>query len=516
MKIHNVTQGSPEWLALRRDYFTASEAAAMMGVSPYMTRTQLLDQKATGIVPDMSGKEYLFAKGHAAEAAYRPIAEQHLEDDLYPVTGSIAYEDLPLLASFDGLTMDRRICFEHKLFSQELADFLFFKETPPDEYIWQLEQQLLVAGADRVFFVTSNGTDNGAVHVTYFSKPERRARLIEGWKLFAADLAKHKPAIAEAKPLGKTPDLLPALHIQINGGVQASNLAEFKVTALDAIKSVNRELKTDQHFADAEKSVKWCTDIEARIKAAKEHALGQTASIEELFRTMDEISAEARTVRLDLDKLVKSRKESIKLEIVSEANAKLKEHITRLASPFPVSIQANYDGMKGLKTVDSLRNAADRAANEAIVNATILVTKIKANKTILDAAEYEFLFADKAALCLKESDDLQAAIALRVAAHEARERSIAEAAKVKAEQDAQKALEDAAKAESKPAEPVAHAVVAKPVIAVSKPQLDSRPTDIAIIEAISLHFRVHESKALEWVIDMDIEDVSKRIETEFA
>lgn len=34
MKIHNVIQGSPAWLALRAGYFTASDAPAMMGVSP--------------------------------------------------------------------------------------------------------------------------------------------------------------------------------------------------------------------------------------------------------------------------------------------------------------------------------------------------------------------------------------------------------------------------------------------------------------------------------------------------
>jgi predicted phage-related endonuclease len=70
---------------------------------------------------------------------------------------------------------------------------------------------------------------------------------------------------------------------------------------------VNRDLSTDADFADAEKAVKWCSDVESRLAAAKEHALSQTASIEALFRTIDDISAEARTVRLELDKLVTAR-----------------------------------------------------------------------------------------------------------------------------------------------------------------------------------------------------------------
>jgi predicted phage-related endonuclease len=40
-----------------------------------------------------------------------------------------------------------------------------------------------------------------------------------------------------------------------------------------------------------------------RLEAAKQHALSQTASIDALFRAMDEISAETRRVRLDLVKL---------------------------------------------------------------------------------------------------------------------------------------------------------------------------------------------------------------------
>ena len=49
MKELNLIQGSPEWLAARTKYFTASEANAMMGESKYQSRSALLKQKATGI-----------------------------------------------------------------------------------------------------------------------------------------------------------------------------------------------------------------------------------------------------------------------------------------------------------------------------------------------------------------------------------------------------------------------------------------------------------------------------------
>ncbi len=49
MKELNLIQGSPEWMAARTKYFTASEANAMMGESKYQSRSALLKQKATGI-----------------------------------------------------------------------------------------------------------------------------------------------------------------------------------------------------------------------------------------------------------------------------------------------------------------------------------------------------------------------------------------------------------------------------------------------------------------------------------
>ena len=48
MKIVNLTQGTPEWHAHRARHFNASDAPAMMGCNPYMTRAQLLRELHTG------------------------------------------------------------------------------------------------------------------------------------------------------------------------------------------------------------------------------------------------------------------------------------------------------------------------------------------------------------------------------------------------------------------------------------------------------------------------------------
>ncbi len=466
MKYHDEPQGSPQWLALRSSYFTASEAAAMMGCHPTKTRTELLAEKYHGRAKDVGSfvEDRVFAPGHAAEAAYRPIAEVTIGDDLFPVTGSIEIEGLRLLASFDGLTMDSAVCFEHKLWNKAIADHIDQTGEPPEYHCWQLEQQLLVAGADRALFVTSDGTQDREARCWYTSQPERRAALLAGWHQFEADLANYTPAGADLPtPTGTAPDTLPALRIEVTGMVTASNLAEFRATALRAIQGVNRQLTTDQHFADAESSIKWCADVESRIAAAKQHALSQTASIDELFRTLDYVSDEIRALRLDQEKLVKARKEIIRDEIQAQAVQTLAAQVAdenkaidpRHAVAVPHEARARIAAaMKGKKTVASLRNAADTCRAQIAVE---LVAKINARKAALGVlAEAKASAPELAGLCHDERDlvdmqpdHLQLLLDNRLAKHRAAEYSrqeaererIREEERVKAERKAREQVE---------------------------------------------------------------------------
>lgn len=435
MNEHNVPQGSTDWLALRIKYLTASEAPAMMGVSPYMTRTDLMRQKHTGLVPEVaSGTQRIFDKGHAAEATARHIAEGFLAEDLYPVTGSLEVEGLPLLASFDGLTMDGGTVWEHKLWNVQTAQHIDIHGEPPMHHVWQLEQQLLVSGARRAVFTTSDGTQDNCCHCEYTSVPERRAALIAGWKQFAQDLATYVPSVAEvAKPTGNAPETLPALHIEVTGMVTASNLDAFKTTALEAIRSVNRMLYTDQHFADAEKAVKWCADVEERLAAAKAHALSQTASIDALFKTIDDISAEAKRVRLDLSKLVTSRKNELRAQVVSDAQKLLDAHVAaldqRIGKPLMHKIPADFAGaIKGKRSLDSINDAVAVELARAKIVANDVADRITVNLRSIDATGKPLLFADLANLVLKSADDLAAVIENRLTKDEADE-SAREAAK---------------------------------------------------------------------------------------
>jgi predicted phage-related endonuclease len=206
----------------------------------------------------------------------------------------------------------------------------------PDAYRIQMEHQCMVCPTiERTLFMASKWADDGTLieerHCWYYPDLDLRRRIVAGWKQFEEDVAAYVPEPPKSAPVfGRAPETLPALHVVLKGEVSASNLEEFKAIALAAIRSVNRDLKTDQDFADSAKARKWCEDIESRVAAAKEHALSQTASIDLLFRTMDEVSAEAREVRLALEKLEKARKESRKEEIVFGGAKALGDHIAEL------------------------------------------------------------------------------------------------------------------------------------------------------------------------------------------
>ena len=106
MQTLNLAQGSPEWLAHRRTSFNASDAPAMMGCSPYKTRSALLHELHTGISPEHdAATERRFADGHRFEALARPLGEQVIGEDLSPLSGSIDAGLSRGLAGVSGSTL---------------------------------------------------------------------------------------------------------------------------------------------------------------------------------------------------------------------------------------------------------------------------------------------------------------------------------------------------------------------------------------------------------------------------
>lgn len=498
MKIHNVAQGSAEWLALRAQHFTASEAPAMMGASKYQTRTDLLAAKKTGITPDVTpSQQFIFDKGHATEALARPLAEALIGEELYPIVGT----EGNLLASMDGATMLGETLFEHKLWNESVVAQVKAGDLAP-HYYWQLEQQLLVSGAERVIFVCSDGTPENFVHMEYRPVAGRAAQLIEGWKQFEADLANFEMADAPSIVVGKAPDELPALRIELTGMVTASNLKVFENSALAVIDSVKTTLSTDQDFADAKKAVKWCGDVEEAVAAAKKQALSQTQSIDELFSSLDRISAHARETRLKVDKLVKAQELLVKTNIKQKAELALAEHIAainktlgKVTLPHVVSDFAG--AMKNKRTIASLQDAVDTELARAKIDASQAADGIRLNLTSLAelAVDHAFLFSDVQQLVTKANDDLVTLIKFRISEHQKAEQVKTDAKRIAEEQEAQRL------AAIKP-DPVVEKVAAPepvratPVQTAAPVAQATKPVTSHVVEQVALQASVTDFEAL--------------------
>lgn len=452
---HNLVQGSNEWLAFRESHFGASDAPSMMGASKYRPRTSLVHEKATGECKQISAaQQRLFDRGHKVESIVREAIESELGEELFPVTMSSDIDGLPLSASLDGQTMTGETLFECKLWNQELAEHVRNGELEP-HYFWQLEQQLLVSGAERVIFAT--GDENGQLEtLEYHAVPGRAEALIAGWKQFQSDAEEYQPETPKATHEAKHMDALPSLHVEVEGKVLTTNLDRFREDAMAALSSINRELKTDDDFVNAEQAIKDCKQVEGKLSAAKDSVLGQMATVDEVCRTIDDLSAETRRVRLDLDKLVKREKENRKAAIVQHAadavadhyqdiNASLDEHAMDVPAAVRTDIAAS---IKGLKSLSSITDAADTAAANAKIAASQQADRVRAAVAVLDEfADHKELFADRVQLCATKSpDDLRNLAKTRVADHEKaeRERIEAERERIRAEEKAKAQAEQQA------------------------------------------------------------------------
>lgn len=548
MKIHDLQQGSPEWQAFRLTHHGASEAAAMLGLSKKTTRSELLRMKHTGTPKEFSDwvQVNILDYGHEVEAMARPIIEDLIGEDLYPVTCSNEDTGGILSASCDGLTMGYDTAFEHKQWAAELAASVA-AGVLPEEHMPQCQQIMLVTGAKRVIFTVSDGTPENCVHVEVLPDPAWFIRIEAGWAQFDRDLADY--VLPEAKPVivAEVVQALPAVAVQISGEITVrDNFKVFEAALRDFLENrLIREPETDKDFIDLDAQIKALKKAEDALNSAETMMLAQIQTVDEAKRQKDMLYKLTRDNRLMAEKLLESEKTRRRAEKVETARkayvahvAELQREITGLRMDVATPDFAGV--IKGLKTLESMQDKLDTAlANGKIAaeqQAADLRTKlgwIEAN-----AAEYRALLADLQQLAAKPFDDFKLAVTARIDAHKKAEadRLEAERARIRQEEEAKAKAEAEAKLRAEqqaatPAVPLADPtpqVTAKPTTtarpstapAVSRanpaPTSKSRPSDDEIIDVLALHFRVHESAVVAWLLEIDLEAASQRIADSMA
>lgn len=447
MKTHDVVQGSPEWHALRTTTFNASDAPAMLGCSPYQTRTELIARLATGITPDVDAEtQRRFDDGHRFEALARPLAAEVLGEDLYPISGSREIPGLekPLGASFDGCTITDERLWEHKSLNNELRAIL--PETGvgdykvgaslPKLYRVQMEHQLLVdEAADDVLFSASKWKPNGELeeirHCRYKSDPALCAEIIAGWKQLADDVKAYTPPAASAieKIVAEPVEALPAPVVKVTGQIAlVDNFKAFEDRLRDFLaNTLIREPKTDEDFVNLDSQIKAMKAAREALKAAEAQMLAQVQPVDQAKKTKDMLDKMLQQNVSMAEKILEAEKERRKGEIVAVGVSGLKAHIEalnkRLGVPYMPTIPADFGGaIKGLKSLTSMEDKISTELARAKIAASEVADKIELNLKWLGqhAADYAGLFADRAILVLKSHDDFVAQAQMRITNEKAR------------------------------------------------------------------------------------------------
>jgi putative phage-type endonuclease len=562
MKILNLVQGSPEWKAHRATAFNASDAPAMLGISKYKTRAQLIKERATGIVPEVDDStQRRFNDGHRFEALARPLAEEIIGEELSPVTG----ERDEYSASFDGITFDQTVIFEHKTMNDDLRAVLLRDGVTgadlDEQYQVQMEHQLTVSDAEKCLFMATKWGANDelleCLHCWYYPNQALRNRIGAGWVQFKKDVAAYVPSEVKEMPKAEVTIDLPALFVHAKGEITTHNMDEFG-NALTAKLAETRAiaLVTDQDFSNAKEAAKKFRDTAKAIALSKEQMLAQTETIGEAARKMDAWAKDLNATALQLEKDVEREDKAKKETMVLKAYAEFRAHVDALeAETRPIKISVTQPdfaaAIKGKRNYASMQDAVDTALAMAQIRADEAASDVrfKLEWCKLNAAGHHALFPDLQTLMSKPMEDFTLTITsriekqkaddaakleaetLRIRAEEeakatakakadAEDILAAERAKQAEEESARKARDqamlDAGSAKNNPqseavmqdgarpalvqTEPAAQApVLSDKAVADAKARSHLRPTRVQMIEVIALHYYVAEETAFDWL-----------------
>lgn len=441
-QIVQVQQGSTEWLEHRARSYNASDAAAMLGISSYKSRTELLNEKKTGISPEVDPfTQKRFDRGHELEHKAKPIVERLIgKGDLFPVVLAADVYGLPLAASLDGLTMDETASWENKTLNAKLEESLS-DGVIPDEYHPQMEQGLMLSGANRCLFTASvedpeSKTGMRVLEVWYEKNLALRKRIIDGWKQFQSDLESHEYTNKTPTLIAAPVDQFPALTIRAMGSVTESNLTDFASSIRVLIKDkASNELVTDQDFVDADAIGKKFREGAKMVAERKQAMLDGAASIGKAAALMDDLIKEMNSAALSIEKRVKAEKESRKADLIQEFERELVTHFNHCNNRFdqpliPVDLSQLHGAnvIKGLKSIDSMRDKLSSALAQAKIVVNAMADLIAVNLKHIEENDFYTLVPDLPTVCTKPEADFKGMIALRKQqADDAKERTKAEA-----------------------------------------------------------------------------------------
>lgn len=515
---HDLQQGSSAWHDFRAQHIGASEIAAVLGLSKYTTRAELLRIKATGITPDVdSATQRIFDRGHETEALARPIAEGIVGEELYPTTWSYGR----LSASCDGLTAMDDIGFEHKQFNKDLFELVSRGELP-DTHMPQVQQCLLVTGAEKWLFMVSDGTEQNCAHMWVYPDQSWFERIEAAAEQFYKDLETYTPPEIIIQPKADAIPDLPALFIHAKGEITTNNMREYGEALAARLADVRAiVLVDDKDFANAKAAAKMFRSQIEILKTTKAGMLAQTTTIGEAAAMIDAWAEDLRVTALQLEKDVEREDKLKKESIVQSARIQFSNHVAALQAELAVILNVvapNFaEAIKNKRNYESMQQAVDGMLANAKLDADAVARDLREKHGwyIQNAGEYSFLFSDLQSLIYKDADSFQAVARNRILTHQDQERIKTEqAAKAQAEREERIRMEAEEKAKREVAqreEQIKREAAAKERELIAAEQEKERAGQKSEQEKSSAEIAENPSVEQKPVFNKEIQDESEAI-----
>lgn len=184
MKIVSVKQNSQEWREWRGKGLGASNAPTIMGVSPWCSPFELW-LEMTGIKARAQANEFAIramARGNQLEARARKLFETQMGNE-FPALSASHDECEYVRASFDGYNKELNALLEIKCPGKMDHDKAKAGKVP-DKYYPQLQQQLLVSGADVCYYFSWDGKSKEGATIKVEPNRQYMDDLLQALKLF--------------------------------------------------------------------------------------------------------------------------------------------------------------------------------------------------------------------------------------------------------------------------------------------------------------------------------------------
>ncbi len=150
-------QAGDAWHAWRGKGLGSSDAPVIMGISPYMTKLQLMEQKLGLRKATQENQAMTYGKIFEPKARARFELDHGFE--MPPACGEHA--EFPFIrTSFDGLNVEQNVFAEMKYMGKKNFDLCVKNQAPLDHHIPQVQHQFMTSGLETCIYIPYTLTED--------------------------------------------------------------------------------------------------------------------------------------------------------------------------------------------------------------------------------------------------------------------------------------------------------------------------------------------------------------------